>query len=162
MKFKIILVASFMSIVFFMAFTRINKQNPDYHYLKERLQKTKLFTVEVIKAMPESDYMYKPTKEVRSYTALVSHTVYSIEWNIELMKGTPIKWEPDNENRYSKEHLITYANDQFDKLIAFINNAKESTELTDKIIDVLNHNAHHRGQMTIYLRMKGITPPNYR
>ncbi|WP_303316192.1 DinB family protein [Flavivirga abyssicola] len=58
--------------------------------------------------------------------------------------------------------MIIYANDQFDKLLTFINDVKETSELTEKLIDVLNHNAHHRGQMTTYLRMKGITPPSYR
>ncbi|TGV02548.1 hypothetical protein EM932_10245 [Flavivirga rizhaonensis] len=109
--------------------------------------------------MPENDYLYKPVENVRSYTALASHAIYSIEWNIELMKGSPIKWEPGNEDRFSKEELIVYANEQFDNLLNFVAHAKETTELTNKIIDVLNHNAHHRGQMITYLRMKGVTPP---
>ncbi|WP_303316193.1 hypothetical protein Q4Q34_12565 [Flavivirga abyssicola] len=94
MKFKIIVIISFIGMFLFMAFVNKDKQESDYHYLKERLEKTKSYTIEVLEAMPESDYMYKPTEDVRTYTALASHTIYSIEWNIELMKNKPIKWKP--------------------------------------------------------------------
>ncbi|WP_158655137.1 DinB family protein [Flavivirga eckloniae] len=162
MKLKIISVIGFVSVFLLMAFANMDKQQSDYHYLKERLEKTKSFTIEVIEAMPESDFDYKPTEKVRSYSALASHTVYSIDWNIELMKGTPVKWNPGDEDCFSKAELVTYANDEFDRLITFINNAKETPKLTNQLIDVLNHNAHHRGQMITYLRLKDITPPNYR
>ncbi len=142
--------------------TNLKVTKEDYGYLKLRLENTKAFTIEVIKAMPENDYLYQPTESVRTYTALASHIVYSIEWNIELMKGAPIKWAPGDENRFTKQELISYANDQFDSLIEFIKEAEVSPKLTDKIIDILNHNAHHRGQMITYLRLKGITPPKYR
>ncbi len=154
------------AIVGFFLFGFISFQKDDNeqgcHYLKGRIENTKAFTIEAINAMPAKDFMYKPAEDVRTYAALASHIVYSIEWNIELMKRTPIAWAPGDENRFSKEELLTYANLQFDALIMFIEKAKESPELTDKIIDVLNHNAHHRGQMTIYLRIKGIAPPKYR
>jgi len=142
--------------------TDFNSNVKNYSFLKQRLENTKAFTIDVISAMPESDYAYKPTDNVRTYGALASHVVYSIEWNIELMKGTPIKWAPGDENRYTKKDLILYANEQFDNFIQFVHGSEENPILTEKIIDVLNHNAHHRGQMTAYLRMKGITPPNYK
>ncbi|TYA86778.1 DinB family protein [Seonamhaeicola marinus] len=132
----------------------------DYNFLKERLENTKAITIKVIEAMPESLYMYKPTDDLRTYKALVSHIVYSIEWNIALLKNEPIKWQPGDENRFSKQELIEYANEEFDNLIQFMTSTKASPELTEKVIDVLNHNAHHRGQLMIYLRLKGITPPN--
>lgn len=133
-----------------------------YAYLKKRLENTKLFTIEVIDAMPESEYMYKPVDNVRSYSALASHIIYSIEWNVELMKGIPIKWEPGDEERYTKQELLAYANETFEHFIEFVDSAEVSLKLTEQIIDVLNHNAHHRGQMITYLRIKGITPPKYR
>ena len=161
MKLRLISTLSIICLFLFTSLTSINRQKSDYNFLKERLKNTKSFTIEVIKAMPESDFLYKPNKDVRSFSALASHTVYSIEWNIELMKGTPIKWEPGNEDRFSKTELIKYANKQFNSLNSFINDAKKSQTLTEKIIDVLNHNAHHRGQMTTYLRLLGIKPPAY-
>lgn len=134
----------------------------DYSYLKDRLQNTKAFTIEVIEAMPESDYSYKPTNDVRTFTALASHVVYSIEWNIALMKKRPINWELGDENGFTKQELVEYVNSEFNSLIKFVAASNASPELTEKIIDVLNHNAHHRGQMMTYLRLKGITPPEYR
>ncbi|WP_282136633.1 DinB family protein [Seonamhaeicola maritimus] len=132
------------------------------YYLKNRLLNTKSFTIEVIEAMPETEYMYKPANDVRTFTALASHVLYSIEWNIALMKNKPIKWQPGDENRFSRQQLVEYANNEFNNLIEFVASAKASPELTEKIVDVLNHNAHHRGQMITYLRIKGITPPEYR
>ncbi len=164
MKYKII-----HSIVFFTVCILTISFSPNlkddvqnYDYLKKRLKNTKAFTIEVMEAMPEATYRFKPTNDVRTYTALASHIVYSIEWNIHLMKGTPIKWTPGDEDRFTKKELLTYADVQFDNLLKFVEKAEESSELTQKIIDVLNHNSHHRGQMVTYLRMKSITPPNYR
>ncbi len=158
MKTKLFLIT--ISILLFSSFNNycIAQNSEGYDYLKTRLEKTKSLTIDVINSMPEKDFKYKPTDEVRSFSALASHVVYSIEWNIELMKGAPIKWEPGDEERYSKEELIQYANVQFDHLIKFIGSAKETPELTDKIIDVLNHNSLHRGQLITYLRLKGLKP----
>ncbi|TSE09351.1 MULTISPECIES: DinB family protein [Aquimarina] len=167
MKTKAILILTFLSTALFtvMGFITDEEDNhliKKYNYLEERLKNTKIYTIQVIEAMPESEYGYKPNKDVRSYTALASHIIYSIEWNLEVMKGTPIKWNPGDEDGLSKKELITYANEQFNAFIDFVLKAEETSKLTDKIIDVLNHNAHHRGQMVTYLRMKGIEPPKYR
>ncbi|MEM6831599.1 MAG: hypothetical protein AAF551_13905, partial [Bacteroidota bacterium] len=64
------------------------------------------------------------------------------------------------EDQMTKKELINFGDKQFDKLVEFIKAAKETPTLTDKLIDVLNHNAHHQGQMVTYLRLKDIAPPN--
>ncbi len=163
MNIKIISIVSSLSVLlFFVSILSVVKDKGDYHYLKTRLETTKSYTIDVINTMPEDDFGFQPSEELRSFKALACHTIYSIEWNMELMKEKPIKWEPGDENRYSKEELLNYANEQFISLQTFIDNVKENPELTDKIIDVLNHNAHHRGQMVTYLRLKDIVPPDYK
>ncbi len=134
----------------------------DYDFLIKRLYATKEFTVAVINAMPEEEFKFKPTKDVRSFGAQAFHIIYSVEWFIPKLKGQPIKWQPGDEERMNKKELIQYADQRFDSLITLIASSKVSNELTDTIIDLLNHNAHHRGQMTTYLRLKGLKPPNYR
>ena len=138
------------------------KPNSDYDYLRDRLENTKEYTMDVLRAMPDSIYSFRPNQDVRSYKELAYHLVYSIEWNIELMKGKPINWISGGEDSMTKKELVEYADEQFDNLLIFIKEAEETPMLTDKVIDVLNHNAHHRGQMVTYLRLKGISSPNYR
>ena len=159
MKTKLVCIALFSICISSFSQTDQIVAKANYNYLNQCFENTKIITIAFIKAMPADSYLYKPTDSVRTYSALAAHIVYSIEWNIELIKGTPVKWTPGDENRFTKQELINYANEQFDRLIKFISNAEVSPKLTEKIIDVLNHNELHRGQMITYLRLKGITPP---
>ncbi len=165
MEFKQFFYLSCIALVILAGFTakaKLDAPVGDYDFLRKRIEDTKTYTVDVIKAMPEADYKYKPTDAVRSYAAQAFHIVYTIEWFLPKLKGNPVKWNPGDEERMSKTDLVKYADEQFDALKAFINEAESSPKLTDEIINLLNHNAHHRGQMTTYLRMKSIKPPKYR
>ncbi len=165
MNLKFTSVVTLLIVVILVTGFSIKKQpesNNDYDYLRERLENTKKYTIDVLSTMPDSSYSFKPNQDIRSFKELGYHVIYSIEWNIELMKGTPVKWVSEGEDQLSKKELISYGDKQFDRLLTFLKDAKETPMLTDKIIDVLNHNAHHRGQMVTYLRLKNISPPKYR
>ena len=144
-------------------FTSMAREEGDYDWLKQRLETTKDFTIQVIKAMPEGDYDFKPTEDVRSFKAQAYHIVYSIDYFNRVFKGeNQPAWAPGDENSKSKAELEKWAAEQFDAINATILASANNERLTAGIISYLDHNAHHRGQMITYLRAKGVTPPTYR
>lgn len=160
---SLLLVVLLESTLFISMIGDANKAGPeDYKFLEERLENTKAYTIEVIDAMPIESFNYKPSDDVRSFNAQGFHIAYSLEWFNASLKGSPIAWEPGDEERMSKEELITYTKEQFDAVKMTIMKGSSSDEFTEGIVSVLDHNSHHRGQMVTYLRLKGITPPSYR
>lgn len=143
--------------------TSTAREEGDYDWLKNRLEVTKAFTIEVIQAMPDDQYDYAPSEDVRSYKELAYHLVYSIDYFNRVFKGNPqAPWNPGAEDSKSKAELIKWANEQFDTINATILAASENDALTAGITSYIDHNAHHRGNMITYLRIKGIAAPNYR
>lgn len=134
-----------------------------YDWLKQRLDATKAYTVAVFEAMPESDYSYKPNDEQRTFAAQAYHIIYSIDYfQRALSNGGNAQWAPGDENSKTKQELIDWANTKFDEINKFILEQESDDRLTAGVISYLDHNAHHRGQIITYLRLKGITPPQYR
>lgn len=134
-----------------------------YDWLKARLDASKAYTMEVLKAMPADDYDYKPNKDQRTFAAQAYHITYSIDYFLRAFSnGGNAQWNPGDENSKSKEELVKWAEDKFDEMNAFILGQDSNDRLTAGVISYLDHNAHHRGQIVTYLRTKGISPPNYR
>tara|TARA_R110000796_G_scaffold96719_1_gene203080 strand:+ start:521892 stop:522395 length:504 start_codon:yes stop_codon:yes gene_type:complete len=137
--------------------------NGGYDYLKQRLEVTKAFTIEVFNAMPEADYNFKPNDEQRTFGAQAYHIAYSIDYFRRAFQNQgQAAWSPGDENAKSKAELIKWAGEQFDAMHKLILSSESSDTATAQVISYLDHNAHHRGQMVSYLRMKGIKPPAYR
>ena len=135
----------------------------DYDWMKQRLAATKAFTLDVLKAMPDDKYDFRPTKDVRTFKEQAYHIVYSIDYYRRVFGGNgQAAWQPGKEDTKSKAELITWANEQFDEMEKLIMAASNNPRLTAAIMSYLDHNAHHRGQMIIYLRANGIKAPAYR
>ncbi len=134
-----------------------------YDWLKGRLDAAKSYTMDVLRAMPEDDYDYKPNSDQRTFAAQAYHIAYSIEYfHKAFSSGGNAAWNPGDENSKSKKELLKWAEEKFDEMNAFILNADSNDQLTAGIVYYLDHNSHHRGQIVTYLRMKGIAPPSYK
>lgn len=133
-----------------------------YEYLNQELTNAKEFTLEVLQNMPAEDYGFKPVDEVRTFRAQAYHIAYSLEWFNGQLSRNRIAWEPGDEDRLDKEALIEYTTEQFDAFIEIVKSSEESGPLTSGILGTLRHNSHHRGQMIIYYRAKGLEAPSYR
>lgn len=135
----------------------------DYDWLKPRLDAAQAFTIEVLEAMPEDDYDFKASEDQRTFAAQAYHIVYSIDYfERAFANGGNAAWQPGDENSKSKEELVAWAKEKFESMNSWILEQPGNDRLTAGIISYLDHNAHHRGQIVTYLRMKGITPPSYR
>ncbi|MFT6827040.1 MAG: putative damage-inducible protein DinB [Roseivirga sp.] len=133
-----------------------------YDWLKARLEVTKSYTIEVLQAMPDKDYDFKPDAEQRTFKAQAYHIAYSIDYFESALSNPQAAWNPGDENSKSKEELIQWANGKFDAINKTILESDANDARTAGIISYLDHNAHHRGQIITYLRLKGIKPPNYK
>ncbi|WP_420388320.1 DinB family protein [Roseivirga sp.] len=161
MKIKNKLAFAFLAIILFASQSFAHEGG--YDWMKQRLEATKAYTIAVLEAMPEGDYTFKPNDEQRTFAAQAYHIVYSIDYfQRAFSQGPNAQWAPGDENSKSKKELIDWAKTKFDEINAFILEQESNDQLTAGVISFLDHNAHHRGQIITYLRLKGINPPQYR
>lgn len=139
-------------------------------------ERAKAFSLEYIDAMPEDGITYKPNEQVRSFAEQFLHMA---QGNIGLVaNGTGAERIHAGENLektekyHNKQALRELTVEVYDWCIAAVkamdmSKADEVVGPNDNFkfprIEWLKkgfeHQTHHRGQTTIYLRMKGITPP---
>jgi len=144
----------------------------------ERLENSKKYTVLVAEIMPEEYYNYKATPESLSFAQNLLHIGFAMDWHSQsLLVGREARvWQTDKVYKVkgkSKNEMIRLIEKTFDdsiKLITAFDKAKLNDSLdyfglkrTKRQILLLlsDHITHHRGQMLVYLRLKGFTPPRY-
>lgn len=140
-------------------------------------KRAKKWTLDYIDAMPEDAVNFKPTPEVRSFAEQMLHLAF---WNYglaEWVAGKPNPFGKDQKNLETKGEYKTKAalrkvvEQSYDFVIdgmKGLDNAKLLEEVSffnskmtriNVLAIALDHQTHHRGQTTIYLRLKGVTPP---
>jgi uncharacterized damage-inducible protein DinB len=143
-------------------------------------QRAKRYTKTYLDAMPEDGYGFKPTPEIRSFAQQMLHlsdenylfaTLASDKPN---PNGETLATHNINEKTASptKEWTTKAVMDSYDWVISTLQNMtpgqlENTTKLFGKY-DItrsgifgkaFEHQTHTRGQTTIYLRLKGVTPP---
>lgn len=128
----------------------------------------------VAEAMPEVNYDFRPTDEAMSFQEQWLHVADNISMLTSRITG-------DRKNFYRKEDASGFNKadvlDVLDRANAYvldlIRNASESqlneeiefggVSMTKENIFYLlrDHQAHHRAQCLVYLRMKGVSAPGY-
>ena len=121
--------------------------------------------------MPEENYSFKPTPEVRSFGQLVGHVADANYMFCSLASGQPNPSKDIEKTKTSKADLVAavkdavaYCNKTFDdmtdakggQMVKFYNFHLAALTLLS-----LNtaHTDEHYGNMVTYLRIKGIVPP---
>jgi uncharacterized damage-inducible protein DinB len=128
--------------------------------------------VRAAEKMPEENYSFKPTPEVRSFGQLVGHVADANYMFCSAASGAANPSKDIEKTKTSKADLVAaikgavaYCNSTFDGL----NDAKGSEmvklfsfNLARLSLLSLNtaHTDEHYGNMVTYLRMKGIVPPS--
>jgi uncharacterized damage-inducible protein DinB len=137
------------------------------------------FTIAVAKAMPAEDYGFKPEKDEMSYGQLMAHIGAADIGTCAAVSGMqrpdePVKiaaWRKDPKLDVDRETAVEYLTLVF----GFCNTAVDSmtwekldgkvgtSQLTgfERLWSYFTHTSHHRGQAEVYLRVKGIKPPEY-
>lgn len=138
-------------------------------------QRAKEYTKEYIDAMPEDGIGYKPATDVRSFGEQMLHLASA---NFAFASAASGKANPyqgkelEKMTEYkSKAALSKLVMESYDYVLNALNATNEST-FADKVKffkfemtreqafnKAFEHQTHHRGQTTLYLRMKGVKPP---
>lgn len=154
--------------------TNIQAQNSNEEIIKE-WQRAKTYTKEYLDAMPESGYGLKPTKEMRSFAAQFLHlgdAIYAFIAAATNEKSTVAPGELEKSNDQNKGSVTEKVMAAYDFAINAIKKfPKENLSQPTKIFGrfemskqqaiekCFEHQTHHRGQATVYLRLASVTPP---
>jgi uncharacterized damage-inducible protein DinB len=129
--------------------------------LSATLENSKGYTLAVAGLMPEKDYNFKPVESVWNFGELLHHIAYGIHWwEDNCIKGKKVEWNQPPAKTTKKE-IIAYLDKAYASLIETISKEKLTDDAVQGFHATLDHITHHRGQVVLYLRCKGITPPDY-
>ena len=139
-------------------------------------QRAKEYTKEYLDTMPEDGVNYKPTPEIRSFAEQMLHLA-SANYGFGATasgKANPMQGKKMEEmaDLKTKEALTKAVMDSYDFMLDAVKGMTEAQlaetvkmgprEMTREVVlaKAFEHQTHHRGQCTIYIRMKGVKPPN--
>jgi uncharacterized damage-inducible protein DinB len=138
-------------------------------------ERAKAYTQEYLDAMPESDYGLKPTTDMRSFAGQMLHLTDGNYGFASTATGEDIPSDMEQLEKTadtSKENVMTLVLEGYDYVINSIKKLTP-TQLNDKVVlfgrfemtreaalaKAFEHQTHHRGQTTVYLRLAGVKPP---
>ena len=139
-------------------------------------QRAKDYTKEYLDAMPEDGVNYKPNPEVRSFAEQMLHLANA---NYNFTSAATGKTNPfagksleKMDEMKTKAALTKAVMDSYDFAIDGLKGVTDA-QMTENVkmgsreisrelayAKAFEHQTHHRGQTTVYLRMKGVKPPN--
>ncbi|RYZ98662.1 MAG: DinB family protein [Sphingobacteriaceae bacterium] len=166
---KITLLFSLLAIACTTAFAQITKEQNIAEWTR-----AKAYTKAYLDAMPAEGYTYKVTPEVRTFAQQMLHLAGANYMFLSSAVGKTPPAEANAEKTVAptKEAVTKAVLDSYDYAISTIQSIP-AEQMTDKITlfkmettkglavaKAFEHQTHHRGLATLYLRSKGVTPPN--
>ena len=135
-------------------------------------QRAKTYTKEYLDAMPAGGYSFKPTPEIRSFAQQMLHLANGFA-SYASGKTTPVADTALEQTvQPTKEATTKAVMESYDYMISTLQGMtpdqmnemikrRNGTEISRANLfgKGFEHQTHHRGQTTIYLRLKGVTPP---
>ena len=167
------LLVLFTLLVPALAFTTASAQVTQAQMVTE-WQRAKTYTKAYLDAMPEDGYAFKPTPEMRTFAAQMLHLTDANYFFASKASG---KASPLGQNSaektvaQTKEATTKAVMDSYDFVISALqgmtaaqlqeNISFAGKDWTKAIIftKAFEHQTHHRGQTTVYIRLMGIRPP---
>lgn len=138
-------------------------------------ERAKAYTKEYLDAMPDSGYALKPTPEMRSFAEQMLHLTDANYGFTALATGDKSPYalgEVEKITDKSKANVTKLVMDGYDYAIAGLKKLTPAQlnekvklfnrfEMTKEMVFVkdFEHQTHHRGQATVYLRLAGVKPP---
>lgn len=167
---KLILLLTLVVFAFSAAFSQITKDQAIGEW-----QRAKTYTKAYLDAMPADGYTFKATPEVRSFAQQMLHLADANYFFMSTASGkeSPLgKTSLEKTVEQSKELTTKTVMDSYDYALTVLQGMTEAQ--LKEVVSVgkdlkttrglllakgFEHQTHHRGQATIYLRLKGVTPP---
>lgn len=142
----------------------------------ERWETSREYTLAVAEAMPEEAYHYKPTEEEMSFAEQLMHLAVVIDWHAfakaDGQEYRP-RWDEFKAEERSKKEIMEIVSREFQRATELISGfdperlvetgtyARFTRTRRQFFMLLADHVTHHRAQLLVYLRLKGITPPSY-
>lgn len=150
------------------------RQNRADQMVKE-WERAMAYTKEYLDGMPEKGYSLKPTKEMRSFADQMLHLAdanYGLASAATGQKSPVGFGESEKATDKSKANVTQLVLASYEFVIDNIRKMteeklQESVKLFERfemtkekaLLKSFEHQTHHRGQMTVYLRLAGVIPP---
>jgi uncharacterized damage-inducible protein DinB len=138
-------------------------------------QRAKAYTKEYLDVMPEAGYVLKPTPEMRSFAEQMMHLTdanYAFASGATGEKSPFAMGEMEKSTDKSKANVTKQVLASYDYVLQCMKKLtpaqlNENVKLFDQFemprstafAKVFEHQTHHRGQTTVYLRLAGVKPP---
>ena len=140
---------------------------------------SKQFTLDVANAMPAELYTFKPNPEEMTFGEQINHIALANMFRFNQITGvkTPIPLDLKNPPAADKATALKILEQSFDYVLAVLPSitneqlkrtwhipswkARTDPDGRAMIMNMFVHTAHHRAQCEVYLRAKGIKPPDY-
>jgi uncharacterized damage-inducible protein DinB len=178
----------FLSLLFSCCLFSAPAQNNLSEILKQQMIKdwgrAKAYTQEYLDAMPATKYQFKAVDSIRSFAAQMLHLAFTNVAMATVATSIPDsgfqnvrKWQSLEEASamQNKDSVVYYVNTSYDFMINAVKNldVAKFTEIVNQrtgggnrsetrlawLMKAFEHQTHHRGQCTIYIRLLGIRPP---
>lgn len=143
-------------------------------------ERAKAYTQDYLNAMPADKYSYRPTDSVRTFAQQMLHIAQANKFFVSIATGEKPAAGPDLEKSataQSADSVKYYVNSSYDYTInairklsisalmqpATFSMGQKMTEMRLRwFLKSFEHQTHHRGQTTVYLRLAGVRPPGER
>jgi uncharacterized damage-inducible protein DinB len=176
MKKIIALTTVFIFILSFTSLAQIMNSEEIKSQLIKDWERAKVYTIEYLNAMPADKYSFKAVDSIRSFAQQMLHLS---QGNLFLMSAAtdiqpPAYGKSDLEHSpgaQSKDSVMYYVTASYDYCISAVKGTdvgkwgekkklfkNEETRFA-LMLKTFEHQTHHRGQATIYIRLVGIRPP---
>jgi len=181
MKKKILMVAFCLPFFVFVFFSQGHAQS--LADIKAQMvkdwERAKAYTVDYLNTMPADKYSFRATDSIRSFAQQMLHIA---QGNVFLMSNATDQqlpsWLMSNPEKsptaQQKDSVMYYVTSSYDYCTNAVKNSdvtkwgekKKIFKFEETRFALMNktfeHQGHHRGQTTIYIRLQGIKPPEER
>ena len=140
-------------------------------------ERAKAYTLEYLNTMPADKYSARAVDSIRSFAQQMLHLASGNVFLMSTATGDkPLPWVMSNPEQrassQSKDSVMYYVTTSYDYCANQVKNSDvnkwgENTKLFNRFEQTrfalmnktFEHQGHHRGQTTIYIRLQGIKPP---
>ena len=138
-------------------------------------QRAKAYTLEYLDAMPKDKYGFKATDSIRSFAQQMLHLAQDIVIMVStgtskerIWQGQNLEQRPSAQAADSVRYFVATGYDYGIDAIQSMDASKFEEKVRHRkfeetrfawLLKAFEHQTHHRGQTTIYIRLMGIKPP---
>ncbi|GGA91813.1 DinB family protein [Puia dinghuensis] len=164
-------------------FTKLSAQSITGEEIKAQFvkdwERAKSYTLDYLNTMPADKYSFKAVDSIRSFAQQMLHLASGNMFLISAATGEKITNFPGrgletSPTAQTKDSVVYYVTRSYDfalesiqkldpgKLGELTGQGERKTTRFAWLLKAFEHQTHHRGQTTIYIRLLGIRPPNER